>query len=154
MGSFSASQIGFGVVACGFGVVAYGFRCRRSIRGQLYRTLHGLHGVQRSSACFDLSVYHFAIDRIGWPIRLPGLLFPPHPPPFVDSLDSELWYRFGCRAAALASISILAVGQSFRQLSPRGARSKGDQQPDGRVAHNQKLGNIFGVDIESLITRV
>jgi hypothetical protein len=47
-----------------------------------------------------------------------------------------------------------AVGQSFRQLSPRGARSKGDQQPDGRVAHNQKLQNIFGVDTGILATRV
>jgi len=39
-------------------------------------------------------------------------------------------------------------------LSPREARSKGDQQPDGRVAHNQKLSNIFGVDTGILATRV
>jgi hypothetical protein len=26
----------------------------------------------------------------------------------------------------------------FGSFSPRGARSKGDQQPDGRVAHNQE----------------
>jgi hypothetical protein len=39
----------------------------------------------------------------------------------------------------LASSSTSAVGQSFGSFSPRGARSKGDQQPDGRVAHNQKL---------------
>jgi hypothetical protein len=32
-------------------------------------------------------------------------------------------------------------------FSPRGARSKGDQQPDGQVAHNQKLQNILDVDI-------
>jgi hypothetical protein len=38
------------------------------------------------------------------------------------------------------------------RLSPRGARSKGDQQPDGRVAHNQKLQNILGVDIGILAT--
>ena len=46
---------------------------------------------QRSSAYFDLSiclypvrqsaVYHFSVDLIGWPIRLPALLFPA-PPPF------------------------------------------------------------------------
>jgi hypothetical protein len=31
-------------------------------------------------------------------------VLPPHSPSlFVDSLDSELWYRSGCRAAALAS---------------------------------------------------
>ena len=42
------------------------------------------------------------------------------------------------RAAALASSSTSAVGQSFGSFSPRGARSKGDQQPDGRVAHNSE----------------
>jgi hypothetical protein len=30
---------------------------------------------------------------------------------------------------------------------------RGDQQPDGRVAHNQKLQNILGVDIGILATR-
>jgi hypothetical protein len=33
-------------------------------------------------------------------------------------------------------------------------RSKGDQQPEDRVTHNQKLLNILGVDIEILATRV
>jgi hypothetical protein len=46
-----------------------------------------------------------------------------HPPSFLDGLGSELWYRFGCRAADLASGSTLAVGS----FSPRGVRSKGDQ---------------------------
>src|SRR5271156_3881931 len=94
---------------------------------------------QCSSACFDLSVYHFPIDLIGWPIRLPALLFPASPSSFVDSLDSKLWYRSGCRAAALASAAPRPLGSLFGSFSPRGARSKGDQQPDGRVAHNQKL---------------
>src|SRR4051794_23948701 len=31
----------------------------------------------------------------------------------------------------------------FWQLSPRGVRSKGDQQPDDRVTHNQKLQSIL-----------
>jgi hypothetical protein len=31
------------------------------------------------------------------------------------------------------------LGSLFGSFSPRGARSNGDQQPDGRVAHNQKL---------------
>jgi hypothetical protein len=46
------------------------------------------------------------------------------------------------------------LGSLFGSFSPRGARSKGDQQPDGRVTHNQKLLNILGVDIRTLATRV
>jgi hypothetical protein len=42
----------------------------------------------------------------------------------------------------------------FGSFSPRGVRSKGDQQPDGQVAHNQKLLNIFGVDMKILATGV
>jgi hypothetical protein len=42
----------------------------------------------------------------------------------------------------------------FGSFSPRGARSKGDQQPDGRVAHNQKALNILSVDTRILATRV
>jgi hypothetical protein len=61
---------------------------------------------------------------------------------------SELWYCFGCRAAALASAAPWPLGNLFRQLSLRGAHSKGDQQPDGRVGHNQTIAfprkNIFG----------
>ena len=70
--------------------------------------------------------------------------FPASPSLFVDSLDSKLWYRSGCRAAALASSSTSAVGQSFGSFSPRGARSKDDQQPDGRVAYNQEASNHPG----------
>ena len=61
-------------------------------------------------------------------------------------LDAEL--------LLLASSSTSAVGQSFRQLSPRGARSKGDQQPNGRVAHNSGASNIFGGGTRILATRV
>jgi hypothetical protein len=32
------------------------------------------------SVC-HLSVYHLSVDLIGWPIRLPALLFPPQQPP-------------------------------------------------------------------------
>ena len=45
------------------------------------------------------------------------------------------------------------LGSLFGSFSPREARSKGDQQPDGRVAHNQKPLNILGVDTEILATR-
>jgi hypothetical protein len=61
-------------------------------------------------------------------------------------LDAELllWLRAAPRP----------LGSLFGSFSPRGARSKGDQQPNGRVAHNQKLQNIFGVDTGILATRV
>jgi hypothetical protein len=45
------------------------------------------------------------------------------------------------------------LGSLFGSFSPRGARSMGDQQPDGRVAHNQKPLIILGVDTEILATR-
>ena len=61
-------------------------------------------------------------------------------------LDAELLF--------LASAAPRPLGSLFGSFSPRGARSKGDQQPDGRVAHNQKLQNIRGVDAEILGTRV
>src|SRR5271156_2021385 len=71
-----------------------------------------LQPVCLSSTClsvFNLSVYHLIANPIAC------ASFPqPHPPSLVDSLDSELWYLYGCRAAALASSSTLAVGQSFR----------------------------------------
>ena len=46
------------------------------------------------------------------------------------------------------------LGSLLGSFSPRGARSKGDQQPDGRAAHNQEASNIFGVDTGILATRV
>src|SRR5436305_7050140 len=147
----------------GFCVVAYGFqsspwcpkdhylgRCTVCLGTSAHRPCFDLsvclQPVCLSSTClsvfnlsvYHLSVHHFSVDLIGYPIRLPALLFPASPSLFVDSLDSELWYRSGCGAAALASSSTEAVGQSFGSFSPRGARSKGDQQPDGRVAHNSE----------------
>src|ERR1700722_4671776 len=110
-------------------------------------------GTSAHRPCFDLSVCLQPVclspDSQSDCLRF---FSPPHPP-LVDSLDSELWYHFGCRAAALASAAPRPLGSLFGSFSPRGARSKGDQQPDGRVAHNQKLQNIFGVDIGILATR-
>jgi hypothetical protein len=83
----------------------------------LFRTPHGLLGYQRSSALFR-PVCPSLSCRSDWlanPIacasfpRLTLLRF-------VDSLDSELWYRSRCRAAVLGSSSTEAIGQSFRQL--------------------------------------
>ena len=45
------------------------------------------------------------------------------------------------------------LGSLFGSFSPRGARSMGDQQPDGRVAHNQKPLNILDADTGILATR-
>src|ERR1700761_1736253 len=87
--------------------------------------------------CFDLSVcllstclspacpsLFYPSDWLANPIACAS--FPASPSLFVDSLDSKLWYRSGCRASALASSSISAVEQSFGSFSPRRARSKGD----------------------------
>jgi hypothetical protein len=88
-------------------------------------------------------MYHLIADPIAcasFPRRtLPGL---------VDSLDSELRYRSGCRAAALASAAPRPSGSLFGSFSPRGARSKGDQQPDGRVAHNSEALKTSSVSIQ------
>ena len=93
-----------------------GFGLIEASEGQLHRTLHGLLSDQRSSTvstclsvcpltCLSvclrpvcrfiiiLSVYHFSVDRIGWPIHLPALLFPASPSLFVDSLRD--WVRGG-----------------------------------------------------------
>jgi hypothetical protein len=45
------------------------------------------------------------------------------------------------------------LGSLFGSFSARGARSKGDQQPDGRVAHKSEALNITGVDTGFLATR-
>jgi len=66
----------------------------------------------------------------------------------------ELWYRSGCRAAALASSSTLAVGQSFRQAShhaERALRVTGSLTAESRTIRSF---SIFGVDIGILATRV
>ena len=109
----------------------------------LFRTPHGLLGYQRSSALFRPVCLSVCLQPVclSPDSQSDCLRFfsPPHPP-LVDSLDSELWYHFGCRAAALASAAPRPLGS----FSPRGARSKGDQQPDGRVARNQKLSNHPG----------
>src|SRR5580704_3761643 len=106
-------------------------------------------GTSAHRPCFDLSV---CLQPVCLSPVCPSLFCPsdwlanpiacasfPASPTALDSLDSDLWYRFGCRAAALASAAPRPLGSLFGSFSPRGAHSKGDQQPDGRVAHNQKL---------------
>jgi len=135
----------------GFYVVAYGFQsspwCPRD--HYLGRCTVRL-GTSAHRPCFDLSVCLQPVclspDSQSDCLRF---FSPPHPP-LVDSLESKLWYRSGCRAAALASAAPRPLGSLFGSFSPRGARSKGDQQPDGRVAHNQKLFKPLLVSIQGL----
>src|ERR1700734_216219 len=97
-------------------------RCTVYLGNSAHQLVSTCLSVFSLSMC-HLSIYHFSVDLVGWPIRLPALLSPALDPlPFLSSGTV-----FGCRAAALASSSTLAVGQSFRQLSPRGARPKRDQ---------------------------
>src|SRR5271156_1241837 len=131
----------------GFCAVAYRFRSSSWCPKDHYlgrRT--ACLGTSAHRPCFDLSVCLQPVclspDSQSDYLRF----FSPPRPPLVDSLDSELWYYFGCRAAALASAVPRPLGSLFGSFSSRGARSKGDQQPDGRIAHNQKLQNILSVD--------
>jgi hypothetical protein len=110
-------------------------------------------------------VFYIVVFETNSSVPLPKALLP-YPPPFDQSgnragpvrpdrpagspgLDQKPTRARLLRslATALASSNTSAVGQSFGSFSQRGARSKGDQQPDGRVAHNQKLQNILGVDL-------
>src|SRR5271169_6352427 len=68
----------------------------------------------------------------------------------VLSRQFELWYHFGCRAAALASAASRLLDSLFGSFSPRGARSKGDQQPDGRVAPQSEAFKPPWVSIQGL----
>jgi hypothetical protein len=119
----SSSAMGFGVVAYAFlycricvSVLPYlRFSHRRGVLWRLYRMLHGLLGGTSAhrpvstclSVCLsvNLSAYHFSIDPIACP-SFPRLTLSL----FVDSSDSELWYHFGCGAAAFASSSTSAGG--------------------------------------------
>jgi hypothetical protein len=73
-------------------------------------------GTSAHRPCFDLSVCLQPVclspvcpsDWLANPIACASL--PASPSLFVDGLDSKFWYRSGCRAAALASGSTLAVG--------------------------------------------
>ena len=60
-------------------------------------------------------------------------------------LDAELLLRL--------PVAPWPLGSLFGSFSPRGACSKCDQQPDGRVAHNQKPLNTLGVETEIFATR-
>ena len=127
-------------------VVAYGFQSPLwRPKGQYLGRCTVCLGTSAHRPCFDLSVCLQPVclspDSQSDCLRF---FSPPRPPSLVDSLDSELWYCSGCRAAALASAAPRPLGSLFGSFSPRGARSKGDQQPDGRVAHNQKLFNHPG----------
>src|ERR1700733_2958239 len=132
---------GLRVITLGYVLSHMGFQSPLQRPKGLFRTPHGLLGYQRSSAlfrpvCLSVCLQPVCLSPDSQPDCL-RFFSPPHPP-LVDSLDSELWYNFGCRAAALASAAPRPLGSLSAAFPPRGARSKGDQQPDGRVAHNSE----------------
>jgi hypothetical protein len=67
-----------------------------------------------------------------------------YPPPYAIPNWPRLSHRLSFLFGRLRPMDSL-----FGSFSPRGARSKGDQQPNGRVAYNQKPLNILGVDTDS-----
>src|SRR3984885_9193433 len=104
---------GLRVITLGYVLSHMGFQWPLQRPKGLFRTPHGLLGYQRSSALFRpvyLSVYLQPVclspDSQSDCLRF---FSPPHPP-LVDSLDSKLWYHFGCRAAALASAAPRPLG--------------------------------------------
>src|SRR3984885_6611715 len=109
----------------GFHVVAYGFQASPWCpKGHYLGRRTVCLGTNAHRPCFDLSVCLQLVclspvcpslfclsDWLANPIAC--VSFPASPSLSVDSLDSELWYRSGCRAAALASNSTLVVGVVF-----------------------------------------
>src|ERR1700735_620343 len=98
----------------GLRAITYGFFQSPSQRPKgLFRTPHGLLGYQRSSALFRPVCLSVCLQPVclSPDSQSDCLRFfsPPHPP-LVDSLDSELWYHFGCRAAAFASAGTKTLG--------------------------------------------
>jgi hypothetical protein len=111
-------------------------------------------GTSAHRPCFDLSVCLQPVclspDSQSDCLRF---FSPPHPP-LVDSLDSELWYHFGCRAAALASaaprpLGSLSAAFHHAERAPRVTSSLTAESPTIR-----SFPTILGVDTSILATRV
>src|ERR1700728_5122089 len=92
------------VITLGYVLSHMGFQSPLQRPKGLFRTPHGLLRYQRSSALFRPVC--LSPDSQSDCLRF----FSPPRPPLVDSLDSELWYHFGCRAAALASAAPRPLG--------------------------------------------
>src|SRR5271156_3004945 len=122
---------------------------RRSVLRPLFRTLHGLLGYPAHRPCFDLSVC-LSPDSQSDCLRF---FSPPHPP-LVDSLDSELWYHFGCRAAAWlrqhrGRWAVFSAAFHHAERAPRVTSSLTAESPTIR-----SFPTILGVDTRILATRV
>ena len=101
------------VITLGYVLSHMGFQSPLQRPKGLFRTPHGLLGYQRSSALFRPVCLSVCLQPVclSPDSQSDCLRFfsPPHPP-LVDSLDSELWYHVGCRAAALASAAPRPLG--------------------------------------------
>src|SRR5947207_13395577 len=106
-------------------------------------------GTSAHRPCFDLSVC-LSPDSQSDCLRF---FSPPHPP-LVDSLDSELWYHFGCRAAAWlrqhrGRWAVFSAAFHHAERAPRVTSSLTAESPTIR-----SFQTILGVDARTLTTRV
>jgi hypothetical protein len=135
-------------------VVAYGFQSSSQCPKGHYlgRCTVLFRPVCLSSTCLSITFLSIWLASQSDCLRF---FSPPYPPTFVDSLDSELWYRSGCRAAALASSSTSAVGAVFSAAfhhAERAPRVTSSLTVESPIIRSSK--NILSIDIGILVTRV
>src|SRR5271156_2580299 len=121
-----ATTYGSCVISLGFVLSHMCFQSPLQRPKCLFRTPHGLLGYQRSSALFRPVCLSVCLQPVCLsPDSQSDCLrfFSPPRPPLVDSLDSELWYHFGCRAVALASAAFHHAERAPRVTSSLTAES-------------------------------
>jgi hypothetical protein len=143
----------------GFYVVAYGFQSSPWCpKGHYLGRCTVCLGTSAHRPCFDLSICSQPVcpslfcpsDWLANPIACAS--FPALPSLFVDSLDSELWYRSGCRACFgfeqhLGRWAVFRLAFHHAECAPRVTSSLTVESLTIR-----KLQNILGVYIGILAT--